>query len=91
MANVHEVGNRYYWHTQSSTTFAKLLEHVNTNEIEPPFRQGRSLAIRLPFVTKTLVIGRWTAKLSETQALLAAVGGRVIQSNSVSLAEIDEL
>lgn len=53
------------------------IETGTTNEIEPPYRGGSSLVVRLPFTRVALVVGRWGPPRSEQEGLLAAIGGQM--------------
>lgn len=76
MSQTHDIGN-YYWHTMTART-RRLLQPSETVEIEPPFREGRCLLLRLPWTRLCLVVGRWTGAQHEEDALMQALGARAI-------------
>lgn len=81
MAHITEMGPFYaqklYWHADG----APLLHLDTTHEIEPPYRTGKCLVVRMPFSRTAHVVGVWTGARGEKDALLAAVGGRVTSDN----------
>lgn len=84
MAHITELGPAYfqklYWHTENPP----LLHLDTTQETDRPYRTGRCLVVRLPFTRTALVLGVWTGRRKEFEALISAVGGRVIAGNSIS-------
>lgn len=92
MSEVREIGRSFYVQKLYYITKpAPLVDMVATNEIHPPYRTGRALALRVPFTKIALILGRWVdAHRSEQDALLAAMRGRVTQDNAVNLSEVDE-
>ena len=77
MPQVHEIGTKYFTHQMRypSTAFP-LMESGTTQEIEEPYRQGKSWVFRLPMSTRAVVVGRWGDPLEEEQALRQAMGVR---------------
>jgi len=84
MAKAHDLGSHFYfqklyYHTDNPPLF----DTETTQEIEYPYRRGACLVTRVPFTKVALVIGHWREELSEKDALLAAMGGRVTKENNV--------
>jgi len=53
-----------------------------TTEIEPPFRHGKCMLLRVPFMQSSVVIGRWGSDtLDEKTAYETALGFRVLEDN----------
>ena len=79
-----DIGN-FYWHNLTYPYKPKgLWETADTQEIDPPFRRGHGLAIRVPFTRKAIVIGRWKETgYSENQALTYAINGRGLKKDEV--------
>lgn len=79
----HELG-RVYWHKLVYPTKPKsLVERAETQEIDEPFRSGAGFAIRIPFLRTALVVGRWTHRLLENEALSVAIRGRYLPEDQV--------
>jgi hypothetical protein len=81
------VNGKMYWHQltyRNGTKFGSLVEKATTQEIDPPFRYGVGLAIRLPFTNKAVVIGAWIkTQESESMALTYAIKGRYVPGSEV--------
>jgi hypothetical protein len=80
MPHVAQLGSKVFVQTIKypiKVSFKSLIEVGSTQEIEEPFRTGKSLVIRLPF-KKALVIGIWRYALEESEALVSALGGRMM-------------
>lgn len=60
-----------------------LWERSETQEIDGQYRFGVGRAIRLPFTRLAIVIGKWTKKYSESQALTIAIRGRAMDEDEV--------
>ena len=77
MPQVSNIGNKYFAHQMRypSTDFP-LMEPGTTQEIEEPYRRGRSMVFRLPLTTRALVLGRWGAPVDEDTALRHAMKAR---------------
>ena len=86
---------RVYWHPLTYGKKPKILaEKATTQEIEPPYRAGKGVSLRLPFTRKALVVGIWTHRLDESHALTAAIKGRIaseeeIDWESIRLGELE--
>ena len=73
-----------YWHPLTYPVKPKeLFERAETQEIDPPFRGGAGWAIRLPFSRKALVVGKWKASYSESEALTYAIRGRYVSEDEL--------
>jgi hypothetical protein len=90
MAKVHDIGSRLYWqrlywHSEDPP----LIHRTTTQEIEPPYRNGRCLVLRVPFTKVAIVLGAWGSTMRESEALLSAVGGRVTKDNGIDIDDWD--
>jgi hypothetical protein len=84
MAKTHNVG-KFYWHTfVYPIKFKGLTDKAETQEIEPPYRGGHGVAIRLPFTKLALVLGKWTKQYDERVALTRAIAGRSMEQEEVN-------
>lgn len=91
MAKVHEIGTRLYWQRlwyQIDTP--PLFARSHTQEIEPPYRYGTCVVIRLPFTKIAVIVGKWRSHKREVEALLAAMGGRVTKDNGITDEELED-
>jgi len=80
---VHSVG-RIYWHPLKYAVKPKeLVEKATTQEIEEPYRGGKGLSVRGPFTKNALVVGIWTHRYAESDALTAAIKGRIAQDSEI--------
>ena len=62
---------------QYPTTKHPLAERGTTHETDHPYREGRSLVLRLPFTTRAVALGVWmTSQGDEQDVLRRAVGSR---------------
>ena len=76
MAQTHNVG-KYYWHTlRYPIKFKGLTDEAETQEIDPPYRYGKGVAIRIPFTKFAIVVGEWVERYNEQVALTRAINGR---------------
>lgn len=83
MAKTNDIGS-FYWHTLKYLVKPSIfIERAESQEIEEPYREGRGWAIRLPFTTKALVVGRWGKAHDESSALTRAVIGRAMKQDEV--------
>lgn len=84
MAKTRDIG-QIYWHTIKYGIKPKELhEKAETQEIEFPFRNGKGIALRLPFSRHGLVIGKWKKTgFTESEALTYAVNGRSLARGEV--------
>ena len=84
MAKVHDIGFDTYVHGMSyPNTKFPLYDHGLTREIDPPFRLGISRVIRIPLTRRAFVVGKWVARLPETEALMDAIGARELGEQDV--------
>ena len=81
---VKDVGN-FYWHRLTYPVKPRgLAEKAYTQEVDPPFRRGFGLSLRVPFTCKAVVIGRWKETgYSESQALTYAINGRGLKKEEI--------
>lgn len=82
MPQAHDIGKNYYWHYMKTDLGSPLYSEDTTQEIEPPFRKGSAMVVRVPGTRHTFVFGRWTGRLSETEALWAAIQAREMEYES---------
>jgi hypothetical protein len=85
MAKAHDLGQKFYWqklyyHTENPPLF----DTETTQEIEPPFRHGKCVVLRVPASKVAIVIGHWKDERREVDALLTAIGGTVTQENGIT-------
>lgn len=79
MPQVHDIGTRFFTHTmQYPTRRFPLIDLGNTQEIEDPYRFGRSVVVRLPLSRRAFVLGKWSGTRNERSALSGAIGMREI-------------
>lgn len=71
--------------------YAPLINREGTTrEVDPPYRYGRCLILRLPLSGQALVLGWWTGSLEdEDSAILTAMGGRLVGVSSEEIREWD--
>lgn len=83
MAQTHDLGplfaQRLYYHSEHPP----LAAFTQSQEIEPPFRAGRCLVLRLPFSKSAVAVGVWLRAKTESSALMDAMGARVVRDNAV--------
>ena len=90
MAKVYDIGPKVYVQGMDYPNKSfPLYDHGITREIDPPFRLGVSRVLRVPFSRKALVIGQWVATLSETDALIDAIGARPLESEDWDNVDVD--
>jgi len=83
MAKTHDVG-KFYWHPMTYPVKPPVvIERAETQEIDEPYRFGKGWCIRLPLTRKSLVVGKWIKKYTESQALTIAVNGRSMKQDEV--------
>lgn len=64
--------------------------HGTTREVDPPYRYGACLILRLPLTSRALALGRWLGRLdSEDEAIYLAMGGRPVGVSSEEIREWD--
>lgn len=91
MANTHNVG-KFYWHTlMYPIKFKGFKDRAETQEIEPPYREGAGFAYRIPFTKRAIVVGRWIKKHDERIALTRAINGRAMEQEEVDWDTIREM
>lgn len=74
MPQLHDIGRKHFVHTMAYPTKKfPILDRGETQEIEEPFRLGRSWVIRLPFSRSAVVFGHWVSEQDETEALRRAI------------------
>ena len=77
MPQIHDIGKHHFVHTMRYPTKKfPIIDKGETQEIEDPFRNGRSLVFRIPLSTSAVVIGRWQTRFSEETALRRAIQAR---------------
>ena len=78
MPQLHDIGKKHFVHFMSypSRRFPILDAEGRTQEIEPPYRYGRSLVIRVPLTRQAMVVGKWTSNDDEDSALRRAIMAR---------------
>lgn len=77
MPQIHDIGKHHFVHTMKyPTTDFPLLDMGETQEIEDPYRYGRSVVLRLPFARSAVVVGRWVGEEQEDDALRRAIQAR---------------
>lgn len=79
MPQTHDIG-KLFVHTMkipvARSWRVKLVERADTQEISYPYRSGRSVLLRIPWVLRGLVIGVWgDPELDEDEAMYRALGG----------------
>lgn len=63
---------------------------ASCREVDPPYRYGRSWIFRLPFSTRSLVLGKWEGRIEdEDSAILSATGGRIVGVSTEEIREWD--
>lgn len=77
MPQIHDIGKHHFVHTMKypAKNFP-IIDKGETQEIEDPYRNGRSLVFRIPLSRLALVFGRWQTRFSEDMALRRAIGAR---------------
>jgi len=71
----HDLG-RAFVHAISLSEDAPRVHTAVTNEVDQPYRQSKSLVVRL-WRSRGFVLGWWRhTDRTETQALMEAIGGR---------------
>ena len=83
MAKTHDVGPFYWQVFKYPVKLKGIFDRAETQEIEEPYRGGVGWAIRMPFTKRALVVGKWTARYSESNALTRAIIGRKISQDDV--------
>lgn len=85
MPNVAHIGSKFFAHRMDypSRKFP-LAEPGFTQEIDYPYRTGKSLVMRLPFSTHAVCVGVWVGQEAEDEALTRAIGARWIGEDDVS-------
>ena len=58
MAITHDIG-RLFFHTIRVQRGTPLAFRAKTTEVDPPFRQSHPLVLRLPLLSRALVLGWW--------------------------------
>lgn len=77
MPQIHDIGKHHFVHTMNyPTTAFPLIDKGETQEIEQPYRNGRSLVFRIPLSRTAVVVGRWQTRFSEDTALRRAIQAR---------------
>lgn len=78
MPEIYQLGTQHFAHTMTYPTrkFPVVDTGGDTQEIEWPYRTGKSVVLRVPFTRAALVVGKWTGKRDEQQALTEAIGVR---------------
>jgi hypothetical protein len=66
-----------------------LGERAWTQEIEPPYRTGLALAVRIPFTVRAVVLGRWVSAATEEEVDELALRSRRLDVAPEELAEWD--
>ena len=83
MAQTHDLGplfaQRLYYHS----AHPPLIALTRSQEIESPFRTGKCLVLRAPLTKRAVAVGVWLTGKSEEDALMDAMGARVVQDNAV--------
>lgn len=85
------IGSLFWYVYDYGHTSAPLLNrHGSCREVDPPYRYGRSVILRLPLSGAALVIGKWEGQLeSEDSAIYLATGGRPVGVSSEEIREWD--
>lgn len=79
MPQIHDIGRHHFVHTMEYPTKKfPIVDKGETQEIEQPYRNGRSLVLRIPLSRIAVVVGRWQTRLSEDTALRRAIQARDI-------------
>jgi len=74
----------FYWHMIKYPVKPKeFWEKAETQEIDEPFRYGSGRAIRIPFTSKAVVIGKWQKSYTESEALTYAIRGRYVEDDEL--------
>jgi hypothetical protein len=82
MARTHDIGKNHFWHVMVYPIKPRvIIEKSSTQEIEEPYRFGSGIVFRLPLTRLSIVIGKWVAKYSESQALTNAISGRPVNED----------
>lgn len=76
MPQVHDIGPVFVHTMNYPDRNFPLVDRGETQEIEDPYRYGRSWVIRLPWSRRALVTGRWTSQEPEDSALRRAIRAR---------------
>ena len=88
MAKTNDIGSllftqRLYWTADNPP----LISLQPSTEIEFPYRKGWGLVVRAPWSRRAWVLGAWTGRMSEQEALITATGGRVLKDNGIQINE----
>lgn len=85
MPQTRDVGRVFFHLLKYPIPGAPLIDRSTTNEVEPPYREGRGRAVRIGR-RWAIVVGRWhNTDRDEDQALLVALRG---QSMDVEVEEV---
>ena len=77
MPQIHDIGKHHFVHTMEYPTKKfPIIDKGETQEIEDPYRNGRSLVFRIPLSRTAVVVGRWQTRFSEDMALRRAIQAR---------------
>ena len=77
MPQIHDIGKHHFIHAMKyPTRNFPVIDKGETQEIEQPYRNGRSLVFRVPLGRSAIVVGRWQTRLSEDTALRRAIRAR---------------
>jgi hypothetical protein len=74
----HDLGNVYTTRVPYLDKESPLLEAGWSAEIEFPYRQGRCLAVRVPFTRRGFALGWWGPEGDEEETLVKAAGVRLL-------------
>jgi hypothetical protein len=70
MPDTKEIGSFFIHAMEYPSTDFPLMERAKSQEIEHPFRVGRSWVIRIPFSREAFVVGRWGPPAEDPDAAL---------------------
>lgn len=77
MPQIHDIGKKHFVHAMNYPTRKfPIIDRGDTQEIEAPYRNGRSLVFRIPLSRTAVVFGRWQTRLHEETALRRAIMAR---------------
>lgn len=77
MPQLHDIGKKHFVHTMAYPTKKfPILDRGETQEIEEPYRLGRSWVVRVPLTRWAFVAGRWVSEQPEDSALTRAIKAR---------------
>lgn len=87
MPHVYRVGNYFAHKMEYPTVKFPVIDKGHTQEIEWPFRFGKSVVLRVPLTRRALVFGKWKDAKTEEAALMSALQARTIDYGEIHVAQ----